>query len=98
VVLQKVSFDGVKISLGLKARRAIPAGCPILSVSASMSRDLVPAGLSSISVIASSSGQRGPVGARLMLGPLRFANHDCEPNCQVRLVSILYWFQFMLDV
>jgi hypothetical protein len=89
VALQKVSFDGVKISLGLKALRAIPAGCPILSSSASMSGDLVPPGLDSISIIASSSGQKGPIGLRLMLGPLRFANHDCEPNCQVRLGYIL---------
>jgi hypothetical protein len=78
----------VNISLRLKARVAIPAGCPILAISSSMSRDLVPAGLPSISVIASSSGQKGPMGPRLMLGPLHFANHGCEPNCQVCLGSM----------
>jgi hypothetical protein len=48
-----------------------------------MSIDLIPAHLRSISVIMSSPDQKGSLGPRLMLGPLRFANHDCQPNTQV---------------
>ena len=83
MILDKVSFDGTIISVGLKARIKIPASLPILSTSSSMSSDLIPAHRHSISVIASSHDQKGPAGPRLMLGPLRFANHDCNPNTQV---------------
>jgi hypothetical protein len=83
VILDKVSFDGNMISAGLKARIKIPASSPILSTSSSMSSDLIPAHLHGISVITSGHDQHGPLGPRLMLGPLRFANHDCEPNTQV---------------
>lgn len=86
---EKVSFDGTMISLGLKARRAIPAGCPILSTSTSLSLDLVPHGMSGISIIEASSGQKGPLGCRVMLGPLRFANQDCQPNSQVCLTLLI---------
>jgi hypothetical protein len=86
---EKVSFDGTTISLGLKARRDIPAGCPILSTSTSLSLDLVPPGMSGISVIEASSGQKGPLGRRVMLGPLRFANQDCQPNGQVKLSLVI---------
>lgn len=48
-----------------------------------MSSDLIPEHLRGISVIVSSPDQKGPLGPRLMLGPLRFANHDCRPNTQV---------------
>jgi hypothetical protein len=48
-----------------------------------MSCDIIPAELHSISVIMSNPDQKGPLGPRLMLGPLRFANHDCQPNAQV---------------
>ncbi|KAH7916944.1 hypothetical protein BV22DRAFT_967713, partial [Leucogyrophana mollusca] len=34
-------------------------------------------------VIASSKNQKGPQGNRLILGPFRFANHDCNPNSQI---------------
>jgi hypothetical protein len=83
VVQEKVSFDGTTISMGLKACEHIPAGCPILWTSTSISRDVVPCGLSGVSIIEASQGQKGPAGLHLMLGPLRFANHDCQPNCQV---------------
>ena len=83
VVLAKVSFDSQTIAVGLKARKRIPAACPILSTSTSMSSDLISPGVHAVSIIESGPGQKGPQGSRLMLGPLRFANHDCAPNCQV---------------
>ena len=85
MVLEKVSFEEKKVCMGLKARRLIPAGCPILSTSTSLSQDLVPDQMVGISVAEASKGQKGPMGPRLMLGPLRFVNHDCKPNCQVGL-------------
>lgn len=88
VHLEKVSFDGNTISAGLKAKIKIPASCPILSTSSSMSSDLIPANLHGISIIMSAPDQKGPLGPRLILGPLRFANHDCQPNTQV---SILFY-------
>jgi hypothetical protein len=54
-----------------------------LSMSTSLSLDLVPPGKSGISVIEASQGQKGPLGRRVMLGPLRFVNQDCQPNGQV---------------
>jgi hypothetical protein len=87
VRLDKVSFDGNTISAGLKAKIKIPASCPILSTSSSMSSDIIPPNLSGISVIMSAHDQKGPLGPRLMLGPLRFANHDCQPNTQVSQVT-----------
>lgn len=83
VILEKTSFVQGKVCMGLKARQTIPAGCPILSTSTSLSKDVVPEDRGGISVIEGSRGQKGPMGPRLMLGPLRFANHDCKPNCQV---------------
>lgn len=83
VRLDKVSFDGNMISAGLKAKNKIPASCPILATSSSLSSDIIPANVHSISVIESAPDQKGPLGPRLMLGPLRFANHDCHPNTQV---------------
>jgi hypothetical protein len=91
VHLDKVSFDGNAISVGLKARVKIPASCPILSTSSSMSSDIIPENLHSVSVIMSAHDQKGPVGPRLILGPLRFANHDCDPNTQVS--HIIDWIR-----
>lgn len=88
VILEKVSFDGNTISAGLKAKIKIPASCPILSTSSSMSSDIIPPEKRSISVIESFSDQKDPCGPHLMLGPLRFANHDCEPNTQVNLFKM----------
>ncbi|EGO05401.1 hypothetical protein SERLA73DRAFT_69013 [Serpula lacrymans var. lacrymans S7.3] len=39
------------------------------------------------SVILASQNQLGPKGSRLILRPFRFANHDCNPNCQIYLVK-----------
>jgi hypothetical protein len=70
VVLEKVSFNESTISLELKAQHAIPAGCPILSTSTSMSSNLILARLHGISVIKSVKGQNGLMKPQLMLGPL----------------------------
>jgi hypothetical protein len=88
VRLEKVSFDQRKISMGLKAERRILAGTVILSTCSSMSLDLIPDEQRGLSIIQSSRKQLGPFGPRLLLGPLRFANHDCKPNCQVELHDI----------
>jgi hypothetical protein len=48
-----------------------------------MSSDNVNGG--GLSVITRSTGQLGPRDERLVLGPIRFANHECVPNCQVNL-------------
>jgi hypothetical protein len=42
-----------------------------------------------ISVISAHRSQKGPKGNRLILGPFRFANHDCSPNCQVCLPTLM---------
>ena len=89
VRLDKVSFDGVEMDGGVKAIEAIPAGIPILAMASSMSSDLIPGKATAISVIQSHPSQSGLVGVRLMLGPVRFANHDCNPNCQVRGYTVL---------
>ncbi|KAF8888730.1 hypothetical protein CPB84DRAFT_1659691, partial [Gymnopilus junonius] len=35
------------------------------------------------SIIDSSPCHKGKMGPHLTLGPFRFANHDCQPNCQI---------------
>jgi hypothetical protein len=54
----------------------------ILTASGSMSLNIVKG--PGISNIQSHASQLGPSGVRLILGPFRFVNHDCEPNCQVK--------------
>jgi len=81
VQIEKVKF-GSKIACGLRAKVRIEAFTAILSTCSSMSLDIVD-GKQAVSVINSSPRQKGPVGPRLILGPFRFANHDCSPNCQV---------------
>jgi hypothetical protein len=83
VRLEKVLFDGSTISGGLKAQNKIPAGSPILATASSMSTDIISEAQQGVSLIEAQSGQKGPLGCRLLLGPIRFANHDCNPNCQV---------------
>jgi hypothetical protein len=92
VRLEKVSFDQRTIAMGLKAEHTIPAATAILSTCTSMSLDLITDGRRSISVIESSRGQLGPLGPRLLLGPLRFANHDCKPNCHVQSQLNVYLY------
>jgi hypothetical protein len=99
VRLEKVSFDNIKISMGLKAHRNIPSGAAILSSSSSMSTDIIPPERRSISIIKSHRSQLGPLGPRLLLGPLRFANHDCNPNCQVVIfLTLSYCRIFSLSI
>jgi hypothetical protein len=81
VGIEKVKFDS-QIACGLRAKVRIEPFTTILSCNSSMSSDIVD-GQRAISVIKSSPGQKGAVGPRLILGPFRFANHDCAPNCQV---------------
>ena len=87
LALEKVSFHvggNSTITCGLKATRFIPVATFLLSGGGSMSSDLVE-GRSAISIIESTPRQKGPFGHRLLLGPFRFTNHDCKPNCQVRV-------------
>ena len=70
-----------KATFGLKARRFIPPGSYIMETCSSMSLDL--ASKPGPSTIESALGQLGPLGPRLILGPFRLVNHDCNPNAQV---------------
>jgi hypothetical protein len=91
VSLEKVAFSG-EISAGLRATSRIPTGTYLLTTCSSMAEDLSQGG--GFSVIESSESQLGPVGPRVLLGPLRFANHDCkQPTCQVGThpFSTNYW-------
>ncbi|KAG5651009.1 hypothetical protein H0H81_010245 [Sphagnurus paluster] len=82
VVIDKVSFDGGKsVCGGLKAKRVIPSFTAILSTCGSMSNDVLVVDEQSVSAIEGPDNQYP--GKRLVLGPFRFGNHDCDPNCQV---------------
>jgi hypothetical protein len=85
ICVEKVQFHlepGSGIACGLKAMADIDAFVVILAACSSMSSNIVP-GRPGVSIITSSPRQKGEVGPRLILGPFRFANHDCSPNCQV---------------
>ncbi len=81
VGLVKVSFDGKRVSSSMKVRHEIPVGVVIKETCSLMSLDK--ALTSGISVIQGSGNQLGPEVPRLILGPFRFVNHDCNPNAQV---------------
>ena len=89
VAFEKVQFHldrNNKITCGLKAKSRIGAGTVIPTTSSSMSSDEVER--ASVSTIQSSQRQLGPEGARIILRPFRFVNHDCSPNCQVGFQSL----------
>src|SRR6266852_8407010 len=81
VKMIKVVVGENQIIGGLKCTKPIPAATYILTASGSMSSDNF--GQGGLSVILHSPGQLGPEKERLILGPLWFVNHRCEPNCQV---------------
>jgi histone-lysine N-methyltransferase SUV420H len=80
VQLEKVVFGDGPISGGLRARSTIRAGAYLLHACGSLSSNLHKPGHATIEA---TTQQLGPTGSRLILGPLRFVNHDCNPNSQV---------------
>lgn len=82
VTLCKVQFNDT-LAFGLRAKRDLQPGTFIMETCTSMSSDLVRS--SGPSIIQSDPKQAGPSGARAVLGPLRWANHDCKPKTQVSL-------------
>jgi len=90
--VEKVQFhvgSSSIVTCGLKALTDIDAFVVILASCSSMSSDIV-AGRPGVSIITSSSRQKGEPGPRLILGPFRFANHDCSPNCQIMPIPNSY--------
>ncbi|TFK69900.1 hypothetical protein BDN72DRAFT_959213 [Pluteus cervinus] len=78
--IRKTTDDGVRIfGAGLKAIKQIPASIYILTAGGSMSSNEVESG--GKFVIRS---QPGATDKKLILGPIRFVNHDCKPNCQIQ--------------
>lgn len=84
VRLDKVRLDGEGFCAGLRAVRSIEAGQVLLTTCSSMASDAAAADLGRLSVIRPTSSSAGRPCDRLILGPFRFANHDCRPNAQVR--------------
>jgi hypothetical protein len=85
-----VTYGG-QISAGLECTKLIPAATYILTAGGSMSSDNFGTGTGGLSVILHSPGQLGPENERLILGPLRFANHECKPNCQVSFYYTMHY-------
>ncbi|KAJ7286188.1 hypothetical protein C8J57DRAFT_1216413 [Mycena rebaudengoi] len=80
VQLEKVVFGDGPISGGLRARTDIAAGSYLLYACGSLSSDRYTPGHATIEA---TTQQLGPTGSRLILGPLRFTNHDCNSNSQL---------------
>ncbi|KAJ7438480.1 hypothetical protein FB451DRAFT_1060237 [Mycena latifolia] len=80
VQLEKVVFGDSPVAGGLKARTVIRAGTYLLYACGSLSSNLHEPGHATIE---STTQQLKPRGSRLILGPLRFVNHDCKPNSQL---------------
>jgi hypothetical protein len=55
-----------------------------------MSSDNYGIGVGGLSVITKGAGQLGPENERLLLGPFRFVNHECIPNCQVSKLRCIF--------
>jgi hypothetical protein len=84
IKLTKVNCDG-EISAGLECTKHIPASTYILTAGGSMSSDNYGVNVGGLSVVIRGARQLGPENERLLLGPLRFVNHGCMPNCQVSI-------------
>ncbi|KAJ7721569.1 hypothetical protein DFH07DRAFT_857787 [Mycena maculata] len=80
VQLEKVKFGDGPISGGLRARSTIRAGAYLLYACGSLSSNRHKPGHATIEA---TTQQLGPTGSRMILGPLRFVNHDCNPNSQL---------------
>lgn len=83
VRIDKVLFPGRPWCAGLAAVRSIDPATTIASTCSSMSADIWDPEHGALSVIECSPSQLGIRGGRLILGPFRFVNHDCNPNSQV---------------
>jgi len=88
VAISKVTHTRREASFGLKARRDIQVGSYIKETCSSMSLDQVSE--QGPSIIEATSSQIPPSAPRLILGPFRFVNHDCEPNSQVSNNSLYF--------
>ncbi|KAF8496370.1 hypothetical protein F5888DRAFT_1804059 [Russula emetica] len=84
IKVDKVTLGG-RINAGLTCTKLIPAPTYILTSSGSMSLDDF--GTGGLSVIMRGFGQLGPEKEHLILGPLRFVNHECKLNCQIRPIK-----------
>ena len=93
VRILKMTHDRRKATFGLKARRFIPPGSYIMETCSSMSLDLV--SKPGPSTIESTLGQLGPLGPRLILGPFRLVNHDCNPTAQACFPLCSFYLLFM---
>jgi hypothetical protein len=94
VKLSRVHFHGVSEAVaGLVATRPIPAFVDLLSTGGLMAcdapydfdgsgQDVLDDRLK-LSVVTPNTKALGPDASRITLGPMRFANHACDPNAEV---------------
>jgi len=68
--------------LGVKARRSIPGGVMVYELFGATPID-VDGRHTKLSQIVKHESLTGPDGDRLLAGPMRLANHNCNPNCEV---------------
>jgi len=82
VTICKVTHTGKSASFGLKATCKILAGVFLKETCSLMLVNIIKG--PGPSIIQSAPKQLGVCCERLILGPFRLINHDCEPNAQVR--------------
>jgi hypothetical protein len=97
IKINKVTYGG-QINAGLECTKFILAATYILTADGSMSFDDFNTGIDGLSVILCDSRQLGLKNEHLILGPLRFANHECKSNCQVSFYYIYYILSDNIDV